>query len=158
MYKIVRRLAWKSNLLIIPHFFLCSICKKVVNINTSSNYPMLTRHYKKCSETKIKCLYSFLFFNLSALHLYLLSFRCSANARWIRKEERSNHAPKFIEHLRRFELFWCVKCGTTRNFLKEKLVRFLFSSFYAQNINPLSFFSISDNYVENVRELVWIQQ
>lgn len=51
LYKVVQRLVRVSSGLIIPHFFLCSICKSVLNINTSTHYPALGRHYSKCVKT-----------------------------------------------------------------------------------------------------------
>lgn len=59
MYKVVRRLARKSNDKIVPHFFWCSICKTILHINTSTHYPALGRHYKKCVENRTKGLFDF---------------------------------------------------------------------------------------------------
>lgn len=54
LYDVVRRLARKSSNHIIPHFYWCSICESVSNINTSTHYPKLDRHFNKCTKNQIE--------------------------------------------------------------------------------------------------------
>lgn len=52
VYEIIQRLIRSGSGKIIPHFFRCSKCEKIMNVNTSTHRPALERHFRKCTDKK----------------------------------------------------------------------------------------------------------
>lgn len=49
MYNVIRRLKRVAGGTIIPNFFKCEICEKIIKANTVESHATMTRHFKKCT-------------------------------------------------------------------------------------------------------------
>lgn len=53
LYNHIRKLKWKRTEKVIHHFFRCTSCKKILNINTRTHYATLKRHLNKCCKIEL---------------------------------------------------------------------------------------------------------
>lgn len=50
MYTVCRKLKWAKSGKIVRHFFLCTSCETVLNINLTTHHNILKRHSSKCND------------------------------------------------------------------------------------------------------------